>query len=156
MKSVIWWVRRDVRLENNPTLHAALRTKLPVIPLFILDSTLLEDPPSQRQVFLFDALKNLQQEISNLGNAMIIRKGKPVTVFHRIFQETEIEAIFAEEDYSPYALERDRLVQKSFPLQIILGLTIHHPQQVLKSDGTPYTVFTPFSKTWKTVPKSKI
>lgn len=156
MKSVIWWVRRDLRLENNPALHAALQIKLPVIPLFILDPKLLENPPSQRQVFLFNALHSLQNDIANLGNALIIRKGNPLQVLHQLFQETEIEAIFAEEDYSPYALQRDQLVQQAFPLHLIVGLTIHHPQQVLKSDGTPYTVFTPFSKNWKSFPKNRI
>lgn len=156
MKSVIWWIRRDLRLENNPALHAALQIKLPVIPLFILDPKLLENPPSQRQVFLFNALHSLQNDIANLGNALIIRKGNPLQVLHQLFQETEIETIFAEEDYSPYALQRDQLVQQAFPLHLIVGLTIHHPQQVLKSDGTPYTVFTPFSKNWKSFPKNRI
>ncbi len=156
MKSVIWWVRRDLRLENNPALHTALQTKLPVIPLFILDPKLLENPPSQRQVFLFNALQNLQKDIANLGNVLVIRKGNPLQVLHQLFQETEIEAIYAEEDYSPYAIQRDQLVQQAFPLHLILGVTIHHPQQVLKSDKTPYTVFTPFSKNWKLFPKSTI
>lgn len=156
MKSVIWWIRRDLRLENNQALHAALQTKLPVIPLFILDPALLENPPSQRQNFLLNALKSLEAEIATLDNSLIVRKSKPQVVFQKLFQETEIEAIFAEEDYSPYALERDRTVQQSFPLYLVGGLTIHHPQQVLKSDGTPYTVFTPFSKNWKAIPKSRI
>jgi len=156
MKSVIWWIRRDLRLENNPALHAALQIKLPVIPLFILDPKLLENPPSQRQVFLFNALHSLQNDIANLGNALILRKGNPLQVLHQLFQETEIETIFAEEDYSPYALQRDQLVQQAFPLHLIVGLTIHHPQQVLKSDSTPYTLFTPFSKNWKSFPKNRI
>ncbi len=154
MKSVIWWIRRDVRLEDNPALQAALQTGLPVIPLFILDPNLLQNPPTRRQTFLFQALQNLDAALHRLGNRLLIRHGNPLQVLQELSQEIPIDAIFAEEDYSPYAITRDSQIQNALPLKLILGLVIHHPQQVLKADETPYTVFTPFSKTWKALSKN--
>jgi deoxyribodipyrimidine photo-lyase len=152
MQSVIWWIRRDLRLENNPALQAALKTGLPVIPLFIIDPKLLQDPPARRQIFLFNALQSLNQNLHTYGNRLIIQQGNPVQVLQQIFQENPVKAIFAEEDYSPYAIQRDTAIQHDLPLKLVMGLVLHHPNQVLKADGTPYTVFTPFSKTWKTLP----
>ncbi|PKO10061.1 MAG: deoxyribodipyrimidine photo-lyase [Chloroflexi bacterium HGW-Chloroflexi-2] len=154
MKSVIWWIRRDVRLEDNPALQTALQTGLPIIPLFILDPKLLQEPPTRRQIFLFQALQNLDEGLHQLGNRLLVRRGNPLQVLQRIMQEIPVDAIFAEEDYSPYAITRDSQIQNALPLKLILGLVIHHPQQVLKADETPYTIFTPFSKTWKALPKN--
>jgi len=154
MKSVIWWIRRDIRLEDNPALQAALQTGLPVIPLFILDPKLLQEPSTRRQAFLFQALQNLDDALHQLGNRLLIRQGDPLQVLQWIMREIPVDAIFAEEDYSPYAIRRDSQIQNTFPLKLILGLVIHHPQQVLRANGTPYTVFTPFSKTWKALQKN--
>ena len=154
MQSVIWWIRRDLRLENNPALQAALQTGQPVIPLFIIDPKLLQDPPTRRQTFLFNALHSLDKNLRTRGNQLIIRQGNPIQVLEHIFQEISVSTIFAEEDYSPYAIQRDSAIQRNLPLKLVLGLVLHHPQQVLKADGTPYTVFVPFSKTWKTLPKA--
>jgi deoxyribodipyrimidine photo-lyase len=156
MQSVIWWIRRDVRLENNPALQAALKTGLAVIPLFIIDPQLIQDPPTRRQIFLFNALKSLDQNLRELGSRLIICQGKPLQVLQKIHQEISVNTIFAEEDYTPYAIQRDTAIQRLLPLKLIVGLVLHHPQQVLKADGTPYTVFTPFSKTWKALPKLSI
>ncbi len=156
MKSVIWWIRRDVRLEDNPALQASLQTGLPVILLFILDPNLLQDPPTQRQSFLFQALQNLDEALHQLGNRLLICRGNPLKVLQQIMQEIPVDAIFAEEDYSPYAITRDTQIQNALPLKLVLGLVIHHPLQVLKADGTPYTIFTPFSKVWKALLKNVI
>jgi len=154
MNAVIWWIRRDVRLEDNPTLQAALQTGAPVIPLFILDPKLIQEAPSRRQIFLLNALTNLDGQLRGLGNRLIVRKGDPLRVLTEILQEVPETIIFAEEDYSPYAIQRDHQVQSHLPLKLIVGLVIHHPQKVLKADGSPYTVFTPYSKAWKSQPFS--
>ena len=62
--------------------------------------------------------------------------------------------MFAEEDYSPYARQRDGKVALSLPLKLVPGLTVFHPDMPLKADGSPYTVFTPFSRTWRSLPAS--
>jgi deoxyribodipyrimidine photo-lyase len=154
MQAVIWWIRRDVRLENNPALQSAIKTGLPILPLFIIDPKLISNPPTRRQIFLFNALSHLDQELHRFGIHLTIREGDPVQVFHQLLQEISIHSIFAEEDYSPYAIQRDTKIGKDFPLKLVVGSILHHPQQVLKADGTPYVVFTPFNRYWKSLPKN--
>jgi len=104
MQTVIWWLRRDIRLENNPALQTAIQTGLPILPLFIIDPKLIGDPPSSRQIFLFNALHHLDKELHTFGNHLTIREGKPLEVLHQLSQEISIHSIIAEEDYSPYAM----------------------------------------------------
>src|SRR5665648_45746 len=153
MKTIIWWIRRDLRINHNPALQAALQTDLPVIPLFILDPVLLSDPPSNRQNFLLSALRSLDQSLQTNGMHLIIRKGKPLQVLQQMAAENETAAIFAEEDYSPYAISRDSSIQKRLPLKLITGLVLHHPEHVHKNDGSPYSTFTHFKNAWKTLPQ---
>lgn len=153
MKTVIWWIRRDLRLNNNPTLQAALQIGLPIIPLFILDPVLISKPPSNRQNFLISALKSLDKSLQTSGSHLIIRKGKPLQVLEQMAAENETTAIFAEEDYSPYAISRDAGIRKRFPLKLITGLVLHHPEHVHKNDGSPYSTFTHFKNAWKTLPQ---
>jgi deoxyribodipyrimidine photo-lyase len=146
----IWWIRRDIRLSDNPALHEALKHG-PVIPVFILDPHLLERTPARRQAFLFGGLHELDAELQKRGSALTVRKGKPETELLNLIIETGAQTIFAEEDYTPYARIRDEELIQSLPLTLIQGQTVHHPASVLKPDGKPYTVFTPFSKTWKSL-----
>lgn len=81
-----------------------------------------------------------------------MRSGDPLQVLSGLFAEVSAEAIFAEEDYSPYARTRDQKVSEHLPLHLTPGLTVHPPGSVVKSDGSPYTVFTPFSKAWMAQP----
>ena len=153
MKTVIWWIRRDLRLNHNPALQAALQTGLPVIPLFILDPVLLSKPPSNRQNFLMSALRSLDQTLQSNDIPLIIRKGKPLQVLEKMAAENEIAAVYAEEDYSPYAISRDADIQKKLPLKLITGLVLHHPEHTHKNDGSPYSTFTHFKNAWKALPQ---
>jgi deoxyribodipyrimidine photo-lyase len=154
--TALWWIRRDLRLTDNPTLQAALKTGSPsgtmsVIPVFILDSYLLQRAPLRRQNFLFDGLRALDEDLRKRGSYLVIRSGKPVEILRSLLAETGADAIFAEEDYTPYARKRDAQVARDLPLQLVLGQVIHHPEFVKKADGTPYTVYTPYSKAWKSL-----
>jgi deoxyribodipyrimidine photo-lyase len=146
--TALWWIRRDIRLSDNPALHAALEQGA-VIPVFILDPRLLEGTPFRRQAFLFGGLAELDAELRKRGSALTVRRGKPEIELLNLLIETRSQAIFAEEDYTPYARARDERIAEGLPLTLIHGQTVHHPGAVLKPDGRPYTVFTPFSKTWK-------
>jgi deoxyribodipyrimidine photo-lyase len=146
--SVIWWVRRDLRLTDNAALHAALEADS-VIPVFILDPAFSRSSP-RRKNFLCEGLDALDKDLRTRNSYLIVRKGKPVDVLGHLLTETNAEAIYAEEDFTPYALKRDEEVARYLPLQLIHGQTVHHPTSVLKADGKPYTVFTPYSKSWKT------
>ncbi len=144
----LWWIRRDVRLSDNPALHAALK-RGPVIPVFILDPHLLERTPARRQAFLFGGLRALDSELQKRGSGLVIRRGKPEIELLNLIIETGAQAIYAEADFTPYARARDERISESLPLTLVQGQTVHHPASVLKPDGRPYTVFTPFSKAWK-------
>ncbi|PKN90604.1 MAG: deoxyribodipyrimidine photo-lyase [Chloroflexi bacterium HGW-Chloroflexi-6] len=146
--TAIWWIRRDIRLSDNPALHAALEQGA-VIPVFILDPHLLEQTPARRQAFLFGGLAELDAELRKRGSALTVRRGKPEIELLNLLIESGAQAVFAEQDYTPYARARDERVAEGLPLTLIHGQTVHHPGAILKPDGKPYTVFTPFSKTWK-------
>jgi deoxyribodipyrimidine photo-lyase len=153
--TVLWWIRRDIRLSDNPTLHKALEQG-PVIPVFILDPHLLERTPARRQAFLFGGLAELDRELQKRGSGLVIRHGKPEIELLNLIVETGAQAIYAEEDYTPYARTRDEELIQSLPLTLVHGQTVHHPEAVRKADGKPYTVFTPFSKVWKTLLPSEL
>jgi deoxyribodipyrimidine photo-lyase len=145
----IWWIRRDLRLTDNPALHSALAVG-DVIPVFIIDPAFSTQSP-RRQSFLHEGLSYLHESLRSRGSYLIIRAGKPVEVLRQLIQETGATTIFAEEDYTPYARTRDTLVASQLPLQLILGQTVHHPEFVKKADGKPYTIYTPYSKVWKSL-----
>ena len=145
----IWWIRRDLRLTDNPALHSALDAG-DVIPVFILDPSFSVQSPRRRS-FLYEGLSSLNKNLQTRGSYLVIRTGKPVDVLRQLIQETNATAIFAEEDYTPYARKRDSQIASQLPVQLILGQTVHHPEFVKKADGKPYTIYTPYSKIWKSL-----
>ena len=148
MMTCLWWVRRDLRLADQSALWAALQEGA-VIPVFILDPGLLGRTPALRQNFLFNGLRVLNAELEKRGSRLIVRSGDPKQVLTELLSEAGAQAIFAEEDFTPYARARDASVAACLPLTLIHRQTVQHPLLVHKADGTPYTVFTPFSKAWK-------
>ena len=144
----LWWIRRDLRLADNPALLAALQ-RGPLIPVFVLDPHLLAITPARRQNFLFDGLRVLQAELLQRGSGLILRRGAPQEVLAELLAQSGAQAVFAEEDFSPYARARDARVAQNLPLHLIHGQTVLHPLLVHKADGLPYTVFTPFARAWK-------
>jgi deoxyribodipyrimidine photo-lyase len=144
----IWWIRRDIRLADNPALDSALKQG-GVIPVFILDPQLLSRSPGIRQHFLFGGLAELDSELKKRGSGLVIRHGDPELALFNLMTSTGANAIYAEEDFTPYARARDEKIASALPLILVPGQTVHHPGAVRKPDGKPYTVFTPFSKTWK-------
>ncbi|HEY6073659.1 MAG TPA: deoxyribodipyrimidine photo-lyase, partial [Anaerolineales bacterium] len=146
--SSIWWIRRDLRLSDNAALAEAMK-KGAVIPLFILDPHLMAANAPRRQGFLFEGLRNLDASLRQRGSRLVIRKGEPAEELRKLLGETGAENIFAEEDFTPHARRRDAIVARDLPLRLLKGQTVHHPLEVLKPDGSPYVVFTPYSKKWK-------
>ncbi len=146
----IWWIRRDLRLTDNPALQAALEVA-PVIPVFILDPHLLSRPASKRQAFLFNGLRALDADLRKRGSYLVVRRGKPLDVLRSLLTETHASTIFAEEDYTPYSKKRDSAIARDLPLQLVLGQVVQHPDFIKKADGAPYTVYTPYAKKWKSM-----
>jgi deoxyribodipyrimidine photo-lyase len=145
----IWWIRRDLRLTDNPTLHTAL-TVGDVIPVFILDPA-FSSQSLRRRNFLYQGLSELDKELHKRKSYLVIRNGKPVDILRQLIQETNATKIFAEEDFTPYARKRDSLIASQLPMQMVSGQTVHHPEFVKKADGKPYTIYTPYSKVWKSL-----
>jgi deoxyribodipyrimidine photo-lyase len=152
VNTVIWWLRRDLRLTDNQALTYALAHAEQVIPVFVFDPSLLNSPYSsaKRLAFLLEGLRQLAADLQARGSYLIIRQGRPIDELAKLMTESRVEAIFAEADYSPYARRRDdHIIASHLPLQLVDGLTVHPPTAVLKADKTPYTVYTPFSRAWK-------
>ena len=151
MPSSIWWIRRDLRLADNPALNQALLHGA-VIPVFILDDHLLLKPAAKRKNFLFEGLQNLDKDLRSRGSRLVLRRGEPLQELNKLIVETGADLISAEEDYSPYGRKRDASIIRQLPLKLTGGLTLHHPLEVLKKDGTPYTIFTPYKNAWSALP----
>jgi deoxyribodipyrimidine photo-lyase len=145
--TAIWWIRRDVRLTDNAALHTALKAGS-VLPVFVIDPTFAHSSP-RRKDFLYEGLHQLERDLRERNSYLVARTGQAVDVLNQLVRETNAEAIYAEEDFTPYALQRDQEIARHLPLQLIHGQTVHHPNTILKSNGRPYTVFTPYSKAWK-------
>jgi deoxyribodipyrimidine photo-lyase len=151
MRTAIWWIRRDLRLTDNQALASALAHADQVLPVFILDPALLASSyvGSKRLAFLFAALRELDADLRARGSRLVLREGDPHVELAALSVESGAATILAEEDFSPYACRRDTRIAQQLPLRLVGGLTVHPPGAVLKGDGSPYTVFTPFSRKWK-------
>ncbi len=154
MTAAIWWIRRDLRLADNQALASALSHAEGVLPTFVLDPALLGSPYAgdKRVAFLFGGLRQLDADLRARGSRLVVRRGEPVAELRALLQESGATSLFAEEDFSPYARQRDARVAAALPLHLTGGVTVHPPGAVRKADGEPYTVFTPFSRAWKTLP----
>lgn len=151
MKTAVWWIRRDLRLADNQALAAALSAAEQVIPLFIIDDRLWDSDyvGEHRLAFLVAGLHSLDEDLKKLGSRLIVRRGRPLAVLRELASETGAEVVFAEEDYSPYARRRDTDVAESMALNLLPGLTVHHPDSLKTVEGSPYVVYTPYKKSWK-------
>ncbi len=155
---VIHWFRRDLRLGDNTALRAALQTTQPVIPLFVLDPVLLKGErfsPS-RMAFLLQGLVALDNGLKNHGTRLLVRLGKPQIILHDMIRETGASALYANRDYTPYAVKRDHEIAELLGIPVYLSddLVLHAPgQELLTGSNKPYTVFTPFKKKWLDLPK---
>lgn len=154
MSTAVWWIRRDLRLADNPALTAALAQADQVIPLFILDPHLTEAPTTgaKRLAFLFDGLRALDADLRTRGSRLLVLRGAPLTLLRSLLESTQARAIVAQADVSPYARQRDAEIAARLPLQLTPGITVFPPDAVRKADGAPYTVYTPFSRAWKALP----
>ena len=154
MKTAIWWVRRDLRLTDNQALVASAASAEQVVPVFVLDPALLAAPDvaEQRLAFLLEGLRALDADLRARGSRLVVRRGEPRDELARLLGDCSAHAIFAEEDNWPYAQRRDSGIARDLPLHLVSGLTVHRPDAVLKQDGTPYQVFTAFSRRWRRLP----
>jgi deoxyribodipyrimidine photo-lyase len=156
MQVNIFWFRRDLRLEDNAGLYHALKQGLPVVPVFIFDTNILDqlDNKTDRRVeFIHAALEQMQEALLKKGSSLEVYHDTPLHVFKTLLSKYSIERVFTNHDYEPYATERDKAVRQLLEKQGIAFHTykdqvIFEKSEVAKDDGKPYTVFTPYSKRW--------
>ncbi len=156
-KVSVFWFRRDLRLDDNVGFLAALKGEHPVLPIFIFDSEILEKLPENdpRVTFIYDTLQQMRSELQdNHGSSIAMYEGNPIQVFKSLIKEYEIAEVFTNRDYEPYALERDSAIEKllkaeDIPFHTFKDQVIFEKNEVVKDDGDPYVVYTPFKNKWK-------
>ncbi|MCE2712135.1 MAG: DNA photolyase family protein [Cryomorphaceae bacterium] len=154
--SAIFWHRRDLRIEDNAGLYKALSQQTDVLPIFIFDSNILESlsKVDQRVRFIHECLKTLKKEYQALGRDLLVVHGDPKVLIPELAVQYAVSGVYTNRDYEPYAAKRDQFIfEKLKELNIpFIGTKDHvifEKNEVLKADGTPYTVFTPYSRKWK-------
>jgi len=155
-KITLFWFRRDLRLEDNIGLFHSLVDEYPVQPIFIFDSEILDELPSKdaRVEFIYNELERLNAELGERGSRLDVRYGKPLEVWKTLLMEYPVGRVYANKDYEPYARERDKEVYELLNDHGIRFIAkkdqvIFEKSEVVKKDGLPYTVYTPYSKIWK-------
>ena len=152
----LFWFRRDLRLIDNHGLYEALQSELPVLPIFIFDTNILEkleNKEDKRVDFIFQALEKLNEYLEKQGKSIQIFYGKPLEIYENLTQKYEIGNVFCNEDYEPYAIKRDQdikdfLASKNINFYQFKDQVIFQKDEIVKADGKPYTVYTPYSKQW--------
>lgn len=152
----IFWFRRDLRLKDNAALYYALKQNENVLPIFIFDTNILndiEDKTDKRVTFIYNTITELNQELLKLGCSLQTFYNTPLQVFQNLVTQYNINAVYTNCDYELYALQRDALIQNFLQQNNIAfnsykDHVIFEKNEVLKDDGKPYTIFTPYSKKW--------
>ena len=155
-KISIFWFRRDLRLKDNHGLFQALESGKKVLPIFIFDEDildLLENKSDKRVDFIVQALQTLNSFLKSKNKGIKIFKGKPLEIYKKLTENYEIEAVYSNEDYEPYAIKRDQeiadfLASKNIAFHQFKDQVIFHKDEIVKADKKPYTVYTPYSKLW--------
>jgi deoxyribodipyrimidine photo-lyase len=158
-KLSIFWFRRDLRLEDNAGLCQALASGFPVLPIFIFDTAILdalENKSDRRVDYIHQALSAINLTLKNYHSKLSSFYGKPLEIFQQLSQEYDIQAVFCNRDYEPQAIERDTEIYNFFQSQLIpfkafKDQVIFDKNDIVKNDGTPYTVYTPYAKKWKEI-----
>lgn len=152
----IFWFRRDLRLIDNRALFEALNHQNKVLPIFIFDTEILnqlKNKDDKRVDFIFQALEKLNEYLEKTNKSIQIFYGKPLEIYQKLTEKYNIESVFCNEDYEPYAIKRDQeiadfLNKKGINFYTYKDQVIFQKDEITKADGKPYTVYTPYSKQW--------
>lgn len=160
MQSVnLFWFRRDLRLNDNAGLWHALKDKNPVVPVFIFDRNILDeldDKTDRRVEFIHAALEEMQAKLLSIGSSLDVHYGFPPDIYKKLLKHYKIEKVFTNHDYEPYATQRDKeiaalLKDAGVSFHTYKDQVIAEKSEVVKDDGKPYTIFTPYSRKWGAV-----
>jgi len=151
----IFWFRRDLRLDDNRALNEALKSGLPVLPVFIFDTNITGELPSDdaRISFIYERLSLINDSLNKKGSSIYILKGSPDKIWEELVASLEINAVYVNKDYEPYAIQRDNAIEQFLKKSRISFFrikdqVIFEEGEILKPDNKPYTVFTPYKNRW--------
>ncbi|MEO2079885.1 MAG: deoxyribodipyrimidine photo-lyase [Leeuwenhoekiella sp.] len=155
----IFWFRRDLRLDDNVGFLEALKGEHPVLPIFIFDKEILNELPEDdaRVTFIFETLQKMRDELQEKhGSSIALYHGKFETIWKQLLEDYKVDTVFTNHDYEPYALERDKKIKKLLEDQEVSFETfkdqvIFEKDEVVKGDGDPYVVYTPYKNKWQEV-----
>ena len=163
MKIALHWFRADLRLSDNTALHAAVSEADLVIPVFIFDPRILTAPDTGAPIvgFMVECLGSLEKNVEAAGGKLIFRYGDVEEEMTSLLRETKAHALYFNRDYEPGAKKRDAAVATmaramGVKVQSYKDGVLHEPDEVLKSDGEPYRVFTPYARAWRTKAKAPV
>ncbi|MFY7743006.1 MAG: cryptochrome/photolyase family protein [Flavobacterium sp.] len=152
----IFWFRRDLRLDDNIGLYHALTSGDEVLPIFIFDKAILSQLPKDdaRVTFIHDRLTTIQHQLKEIGKSLAVFHGNPIEIFEKLIREQKINSVYINHDYEPYSRKRDKEIYQLFKEHAIEFKTskdqvIFEKSEVVKDDGLPYVVYTPYSRKWK-------
>lgn len=157
-KVTIFWFRRDLRLHDNAGLYHALKNNTSVLPVFIFDRHILdklEDKKDKRVSFIHHTILHLEKQLKEYNSSLAVFYSTPENAFKELVKTYDLEAVYTNHDYEPSAIERDKAIGKFLESKGVAFKTykdqcIFEKDEVTKDDGKPYTVFTPYSRKWKT------
>lgn len=151
----IFWMKRDMRLNDNAGLYYALTSGMPTLLIFIFDNKTLEGLPDNdpRVSFIYGKLTDINRQLGEYGSSLMVLKGDCLYNWKQIISSLPVKSVFWNNDYEPYALERDREVagmlrENGIETNSYKDILIFEKSEVSKNDSSPYTVFTPFSRKW--------
>lgn len=155
----VFWFRRDLRLEDNVGLYHALKSEFNVLPIFIFDEEILDqlaDKSDRRVDYIHQALSKMNDELKEQNSCLKTFYGKPLEIFKKLIESFDIDTVFLNRDYEPQAIKRDAetadfLNKNQIKFLDYKDQVIFEKNEVVKSDNSPYTVFTPYSKKWKEI-----
>ena len=152
----IFWFRRDLRLDDNTGFFHALKGESPVLPIFIFDDSILSQLPRNdaRVTFIHQQLEKMQEELLKIGKSLAVFHGKPIDVFKKIIAEHNINIVYTNHDYEPYARKRDLdlfhlFSENKIEFKTSKDQVIFEKSEVVKDDKSPYVVYTPYANKWK-------
>lgn len=155
MKIVVVWFRRDLRFEDNTALAQAYKTNFPILPVFIFDKNILSELPEKdpRVSFIYNKLSELNETLSVFESSFLVKYGDPLQIWLELLSTYDIVQVFFNKDYEPYALQRDTAVKKILDEREVRVATykdqvIFEEDEIVKDDGKPYTIFTPYKNKW--------
>ena len=155
MKISIFWYRRDLRLEDNTGLFKALNENENILPIFIFDDSILDELPEDdaRVNFIYESLSKINKQLNNHHASLQIFKGQIDDVWEKLVTTYDIQKVYSNKDYEPYAIKRDQKIKeflnsKGIEMKTFKDQVIFEEDEIVKADGKPYTVFTPYKRKW--------